>query len=947
MRASTLTIASGLIAWLVATVSPASAQVQRGTIYGTMHDSTGAVLPGVLLHLSSPLSAPQETTTGARGEFRFPDLDPSEYTLRATLEGFRPVVRPAVIVGVGVHVEIRLDMTVAEITQEVVVEAATPVLDLRRQGNITNFDRVMLNKIPTARDPWALMQHLPGVSIGRPNVGGSESTNQAQFAARGDNGSNTMWNIDGVTITDMAAGGSSTTYYDFNLFEEAQLTTGSLDARQQTGGLGINLVTKRGTNAPHGSGRIFFSNDDLQGENILSEQAAAGLTGNRIRHLAEYGGDTGGPLRKERVWFWLATSRTDVRQLAINGFPDNSIINTLAARGDAQLAPSTRLSFLYHRAEKLKDGRGAGVDRPPETTLNQQGPANIYKIEGSKIFGPALFVSAKFAYVDSRFSLTPQSGLNGQAWRDFATQIAHGSFSFSTSDRDQYQTQIDGNWSRGRHDLTFGLHQRRTTSNETFGFPGDGTQTVVNLERQGVPSGIGFANITRVGRPSSSTSALGAYMGDVITTNRWTFNLGLRFDRQRGRNEASSAPANGLAPSILPALEYPGGVPIGWNDVSPRAGATFRLNDRTILRASYARFANQLASGPILFDNAAGPSSIQYFFRDANGDHLAQAPELLGPTGTVGGVNPADPSAPYSPNQVDPDLSAPIVQAVMACVEREVMPNFSLGVNVGHGYASHTTWTSFIGLTREDFVEYRTAGTAGDVTSTTAVYRLAPGVRLPPGNGRVLANREGYHQRYWNVDFTGTRRLANRWMVRGFLTLQQQREYFDDPARAIQDPTPRHDLTSGLLSGFLDGGFAVNAPPGTEFVINAKWMYSAAALYELRWGVNVAGTIYGHQGYPTVETITVNRPDGLGFTSVLVDSHLDGSRLASVHLLDLRFQKKLDGRRVRATLNLDLFNAFNSAVTLRQVREATATTFRRPQEIVAPRLLRLGLQLQF
>jgi hypothetical protein len=945
MRISYRTIAVVSITCLLSAAA-APAQVQRGAIYGTVHDSTGAVMPGVLLHLTSPVSAPQEITTGARGEFRFPDLDPSEYTLRATLEGFRPVVRPAVIVGVGVSVEIRIDMAVADVSEEVVVSAATPVLDLRRQGNVTNFDQTMLNEIPTARDPWALMQQLPGVSIGRPNVGGSESTNQAQFAARGDNGSNTMWNIDGVTITDMAAGGSSTTFYDFNAFEEAQFTTGSLDARQQTGGLGINLVTKRGTNDLHGSGRIFFSNDDLQGENISAEQAAAGLTGNRIMQLAEYGGDAGGPLWKERLWFWLATSRTDVRQLAINGFPDNSIINTLVARGDAQLAPSTRLSFLYHRGQKLKDGRAAGVDRPPETTWDQDGVTNIYKVEGSQIFGPGLLVSAKFAYVDSVFTLTPKSGLNGQAWRDFATQIWHGSFQFNASDRDQYQTQVDGNWSRGRHDVTFGVHQRSTTSNESNGWPGDATHTAVNLERQGVPSGIGFANITRRGVALSSTTALSGYIGDVMTTNRWTINIGVRFDRQRARNEPSSAPANGLAPSILPALEYPGGPELGWNDFSPRAGVTYRLSDKTLLRGSYARFASQLTSSLILFDNAAGGANIQYFFRDANGDRLAQASELLGPTGTVINVNPADPSAPYSPNLVDPDLSAPALQTVMAGVEREVMPNCSLGVNVGHGYASNTTWPSFIGLTREDFVEYRTAGTAGGVTSTTPVYELAPGVRLPPGNGRQLANRDGYHQRYWNVDFTGARRLANRWMVRGFLTLQQQREYFDDPPRAIQDPTPRFDPFAPVVSGFIDGGLA---PPSAspEFVISAKWMYSVAGLYELPWGVNVAGTIYGRQGYPTVETITINRPDGLGLTGVLADADLDARRLPSVHLLDVRVQKTFEWRRLRATLNLDLFNTFNSAVTLRQFREATATTFRRPQEIVAPRLIRLGLQLQF
>lgn len=947
MKISLLTTAIFQAACVLGLALPSAAQVQRGAIYGTVHDATGAILPGVVLQLTSDITAPRETTTGDRGEFRIPDLDPGPYALRATLEGFRPVRRPDIIVGVGVSVEIRIDLAVADVSEEVVVSAATPVLDAKRQGNVTNFDQAMLNEIPTARDPWALMQHLPGVSIGRPNVGGSESTNQAQYAARGDNGSNTMWNIDGVTITDMAAAGASTTYYDFNVFEEAQFTTGSLDSRQQTGGLGINLVTKRGTSELRGSGRIYFSNDDLQGENISDELKAAGLSGNRIQQLAEYGGSAGGPLWKERVWFWTGTSRTDIRQRAITGFPDESLINTFAARADAQISTATRLSFLYHRGEKLKVGRAAGIDRPPETTWNQQGPTNIYKVEGSQIFGPALFLSAKFAYVDLEFGLTPQSGLDAQAWRDFAAQIWHGSFSYSASDRTQHQTQIDGTWSRGRHDLTFGIHQRRTTSNETSGWPGDRTHTAVNLERQGVPTGVGFANITRVGLPSSSTSTWSGYIGDVIVANRWTFNLGVRFDRQRGRNEASSAPANGLAPSILPALEYPGGPEIGWDDFSPRLGVTYRLTDRTILRGSYARFANQLTSSVITFDNAAGQSNIQYFFRDANGDHLAQASELMGPTGTVSGVNPADPSAPYSPNRVDPALTSPSVQTVIAGVEREMMPNFSVGINLGSGYVSNTTWPSFIGLGREDFVEYRTAGTAGGVTSTTPVYRLASGTSLPPGNGRLLSNRDGYHQRYWNVDLVGTRRLANRWMVRGFLTLQQQREYFDDPALSIQDPTPRYELLAALASGFLDGGLAVNANPGSEFVINAKWIYSVTGLYELPWGVNVAGTVYGRQGYPAFETITVNRPDGLGLTGVLVDPDLDGSRYSSVQLVDLRVQKTFEWRRVRATLDLDLFNAFNSGAILRQLREATATTFRRPQEIVAPRLIRLGLQLQF
>ncbi len=925
---------------------PAVAQVQRGTIYGTAHDATKAVLPGVVVQLTSDLIAPIETVTGARGEFRFPDLDPGSYSLKAVLEGFAPYVRQPLLVGVGTSIEIPVELVVSGVTAEIVVTAATPVLDVRRHGQVSNFDQVMLSEIPTARDPWALMQHVPGVSISRPNVGGSESTTQAQFAARGDDGSNTMWSIDGVTITDMAAVGTSTTYYDFNLFEEAQFTTGSLDSRQQTGGLAINLVTKRGTNAWRGSGRTYFSNDALQGENIADALKAQGLSGNRIQQFAEYGADGGGSLWERRAWFWGAAGRTDVRQLAINGFPDNSIVNTLASRVDAQMGSASRLSFLYHRGEKLKDGRAAGVDRPPETTWDQSGATNIYKAEVSQVFGPALFLSAKFAYVDVAFRLTPQGGLDAQAYRDFATQIWHGSFNYSSSERPQYQTQLDGSWARGRHDLRFGFHYRQTESLEETGWPGDGTFTIVNAERLGLPPGVGFANLTRAAAVASETATTSLYLGDVMTAGRWTLDLGLRFDAQRARNVASETGGNGLAPSVLPPLEYSGGSDRTWRDLSPRVGATVRLTDRTIARASYARFSSQMGYAVGTFDNAARAATIQYTFRDTNGDHLAQTSELLGPTGSVTNVNPADPAAPYSPNQVDPDISSPASQGFSGGVEREVMPEFSLGVNVGFRRASNATWAPFIGLTRDSFVEYRTAG-SGTVVSSTPVYRLAPGTSLPPGNGRVLTNREEYAQRSWNVDLVGTKRLANRWMVRGHVTLQQQHEYFDDPAQSIQDPTPRFDPTIPLASGFVDGGLAVNLQPFSEFILHATWLYSLSGLYELPWGINVAGALYGRQGYPRGDIITINRPDGLGLTPVLVDRDIDAGRYAGLHLLDLRVQKKIRLGRASATLDLDLFNVFNTGVVLRQFREAASTSFGNPLELVAPRLVRLGLRFTF
>jgi hypothetical protein len=929
------------IACVVALIAPVAAQVQRGAISGTVHDPSGAVVPGAVVQLTTELGAPRDAVAGSRGEYRFHDLDPGRYALRAAVDGFAPVVRPDVIVEVGSNVEIDIEMALGVVTEEMVITAASPVVDARRQGNVTNFDNVMLNEVPTARDPWALMQHLPGVSVGRPNVGGSESTNQAQHAARGDSGLNTMWNLDGVTITDVASLGASTTYFDFNVFEEVQYTTGGMDPRQLTGGLGINMASKRGTAALRASSRVYFTNDTLQGENISEAQEAAGLTGNRITQLAEYGGDVGGPLRADRLWFWAGASRNDVRQLAINGYPDTGAVNTAAARGDAQTGTATRFSLLYHYAGKVKSGRSAGPDRPPETTLNQDGGTQIAKAEVSRVFGPALFLSGKFAYIDVDFGLTPQGGVDAQAYRDFESQTWHGSHQITRQDRAQYQTQIDGNWQRDAHDVKFGFHQRRTSREDRAAWPGDGTYTVVNAEAVGLPPGVGFANLTRQSALLQETGALGLYGGDVLAFDRWTFDLGLRVDWQRTRNRPSRAPANGLAPSILPALDYPGGPFHEWTDWSPRLGVTARTSSRTLVRGSYARYPSQQPNLGT-FENPASMATIQYRFADANADHVAQAEELLGPTGSVSGVNPANPAAPFAPNRVDPDLASPALHVLGGGVEREILPGFSLAVNGGYSDVTNPTWSRFIGLTRDDFVEYRTAGTA-TVPSDTPVYRLATGVALPPGQARTLTNREDYHRRYWNIDLVANRRLADGWMLRGFITRQQHREYFTG-SESIQDPTPRFDSAPPSVSGLVDGGLAIS--PG-EIVIHAKWMYSLAGVYDLPWQLRVSGALYGRQGYPTAEVVTTNRPDGLGLTQVLRDRDLDVSRFPNVHLLDLRLQKRLSIGRARATLDFDLFNTLNSSSTVRQIGEATAATFRNPLEIVAPRLVRLGLQLRF
>ena len=102
-----------------------------------------------------------------------------------------------------------------------------------------------------------------------------------------------------------------------------------------------------------------------------------------------------------------------------------------------------------------------------------------------------------------------------------------------------------------------------------------------------------------------------------------------------------------------------------------------------------------------------------------------------------------------------------------------MIPNFAISTSFGWARTNDVVWQTYAGLTTADFVQAGTIGTVntatGPITSNTPFYTLAPGVTLPPGS--LLTNRPGYHQRYWNWDITATKRLADRWMFRGYLTL--------------------------------------------------------------------------------------------------------------------------------------------------------------------------------
>src|SRR5436190_14818958 len=449
----------GLMAALVLIgAAPALAQIQSGTISGTVTDEQGGVLPGVNVTVQG-VDATQTFVTDATGGYRFLSLAPGPYKVTAELQGFTTVVRDNVIVAVGRNVELPLNLKVAAVAETITVTGESPVIDMRSTGTATNFSSDELTKIPTSRDPFALMRSVPGVLVDRVNIGGNETGQQSNFASKGTRPQDAVWTLDGIVVTDMAATGASPTYFNFDNFEEIQVSTAGQDIKQPTGGIGLNFVVKRGTNQFHGGVRGYFDSEGMESDNVPAELRAAGVTHATTDHnkqISDYGVDIGGPILKDNAWFYGSYSIQDIRLVRRAGaLVDRTQLKNPNIKLNWQATKRDMVSFLYLDGFKIKDGRspataGINFDAPTATYHQDNAYADtllhgLWKLADDRVIGSNMFLSAKYAYYNTGFVLDPIGGLDLQAGRSFTTAQSFGSINQSLNVRPQKVANIDAN----------------------------------------------------------------------------------------------------------------------------------------------------------------------------------------------------------------------------------------------------------------------------------------------------------------------------------------------------------------------------------------------------------------------------------------------------------------------------------------------------------------------
>ena len=957
---------------VLASTGIAHAQLQTGDIYGTVSDQQGQSLPGVTVTLSG-VGAPRVQITNAEGQFRFLGLSPGDYSVTAALEGFSTVDYPNV--GVRVGRTVTLEITLSPAIEETITVAASPLLDERKLVTGATINAIELEKIPTSRDPWTVLNQAPGVQVDRNNVGGNESGQQSVFTGPGTDSGQNVFAMDGVVITDMDAIGSSPTYYNFDSFEEIQLSTGGSDITSATGGVVVNLVTKRGTNQWSGSLHYYNTDESTQSDTGFNGRLPAGQTsfqGNKINAIEDKGVEIGGPLWKDRLWIWGAYGDQNIRNIVASGARDDTTLENSNVKLNAQPTSNNNAVFQFSRGDKIKDGRGAGNTRPPETTWDQSGPTEIWKIEDTHIFSPNFYLNGLWSYVDGGFALLAKGRADqilnvGGVWN--RTYFDFG------SDRDVDQYKVDGsyffNTTGSSHELKFGtsLREADTGTGTTWG-----GENVAVFQGGGAASGRDHrARVFRAALPSfkDTTKYEALWAQDTITRDNLTINVGLRYDKQTGENPAFTLPGNDLLPDLLPPLEFAGNDADGikFTDLSPRIGVTYAMGkDRqTLLRGSYSRFVQQLQQGLVYRTNPLNTAFAIIDFDDPNGNLEFDPGEPYDFITSIG-FDPANPTALSSPNRNAADLSAEITDEVNLGIEHAFQANLVGGFIVTWRRNSDLHERAY--LVRDSTGTVRTAVPSdfvADVTQTGTLpdgtpysvptYSFRPDIEFTGGyllrNGDRTTNYLGYTA-------TLNKRLADRWMLRGQVTFYDWKwdipnSYFFDPNDLAPGQRPESEIDE-WKDFDNDGDPVAQQSDGSgdkeDVLLNARWSFNINGMYQVApdrpWGFNIAANFSGREGYPRpfyLSNEVVSLADGL--PRDLQVTRTSSDRNQSLYLLDMRIDKDFPFRQFNLNLSVDVFNVLNEGTVLQRERNLAGGNAFFVDEVLSPRVFRFGARLRF
>jgi outer membrane receptor protein involved in Fe transport len=739
----------------------AAQETTTGSLAGRAVDAQNLPVPGATVTIVSP-RGPQAFTTDADGRFFAPFLTPGTYDVRVELNGFKPLERKGVEVRLGQRVDLTLPLEVGALTDTIVVQEQTPIVDTSRTTAGFNLDHNAMASLPVGRRFSDSLYLAAGVSSGG-QVGA------ANPSIGGGSGLDNNYIIDGVNVTNAgygALGSYSIVFgslgngvpFDFIQAEQVQTAGFSAEFGQAVGGV-VNVVTRSGTNKLRGA--LFGYSRPHALENHYDRVETINGTVNVVAtRESDVGAQVGGPVVHDKLFYFAAIDPQWQRTTfaAPDGFPLESLgevhrnrrIISYAAKGSLQMAAGHRVDASFfgdpahgqngpQRYQALLRSDTSGFSE-----LKKYGGHNqSVKYEGALKSGWLIEGSASRAVNE----IIEVPSVNEPSVTDTTVtpNIRSGGIGFfEVGNRgSNWQYQAKATKIAGGHQVRFGVHvddihydNATNRTGPTFTLP-TGEQTVSGAQIQIIADPV-FGRIFRVTRADTNNvrNTQQTYL-DMFAQDTWrvgsrlTVTPGLRYEHQRLHGTVSDLTFNQ-----------------SW---APRVGATYDPSGqgKTKIYANwgifYVKLPNDLAARALSVD--AGVSRADYF-------DLALTQPV--PDGTVAlGTTQHFIALGSSPDDIDPNIKSAYMNELLTGFEFAL----SSEVNVGVRWVRRS-------LPRivEDVQPFPIVATdLGIPGASTAVYTLTNPDADTPTAGGLGASFENARHRYDAIELTLDKRLSKNW----------------------------------------------------------------------------------------------------------------------------------------------------------------------------------------
>src|ERR1700683_10186 len=332
------------IAFIAFVAVSANAQGLTGTIDGKVHDQSGGVMPGVTVTLVSTelIGGPQTAVTTQEGGFHFPILPPGSYDVTFERQGFEKVEQKGIKILPDQTVTLDQQLSPGTVNQTVTVTGEAPTVDVRSTELATTVGTEVSEETPVSRRFTDLVDLLPGVQNGLYTFSPTNAVN-------GSGVTDNVYTVEGISIVDPQVS-SVVTDVSYDDIQEAQVSTSGQAAEFGTASGGaFNYIIKSGSNQFHGLADGYFQLHALTANNISTAQAAEGITPTAFNHIYEGGGDIGGPILKDRLWFFASYDKLSETE-SISSFPVPIPITNWSTteKGDLRVNDKNKLSLFYN-----------------------------------------------------------------------------------------------------------------------------------------------------------------------------------------------------------------------------------------------------------------------------------------------------------------------------------------------------------------------------------------------------------------------------------------------------------------------------------------------------------------------------------------------------------------------------------------------------------------------